>query len=135
MNKAVRDAHGAKSHGQLHWMDLAASDAGVARDFYAALFGWEARSDRAGEGIFTRLRQNDNEFASIYQLSQKQLQAGVPSHWTPYVSVADLDTARGQVRELGGRVLVKEFQVPGLARIALITDPTGALLGLWESCT
>ena len=37
-------------HGQFSWVDLMASDAAAAKDFYAALFGWEPSED-GGDAI------------------------------------------------------------------------------------
>jgi predicted enzyme related to lactoylglutathione lyase len=42
-----------------------------------------------------------------------------------------LATARG-VAAWGGRLVVAPFDVPGTARIALIEDAVGALVGLWQ---
>ena len=56
----------------------------------------------------------------------------MPSHWTAYVRVDDAEEAARRVASLGGEVLVRPFAVAELARIALIADPAGALLGLWQ---
>lgn len=69
----------------------------------------------------------------MYPLNRAQREGGVPSHWTAYVRVDALDAAARRVRDGGGRVVVAPFAVDGVARIALIADPAGALLGLWEA--
>ena len=114
------------------WADLAATDAARAADFYAALFGWQWREERVGDGVFTRLSQAGVPIGSLYQLSDGQRRAGVPSHWTPYVQVPCVDDVADRAATLGGVVLVRPFDVPGYARIGVILDPVGAQLGLWE---
>ena len=114
------------------WVDLAASDAACAKAFYAQVFGWHYVTQHANGGTFTRCRVGARDVASLYPLRPAQLQQGVPSHWTPYIRVDDLDGTARRVASSGGRVVVAPFEVDGTARIALIEDAVGALLGLWE---
>jgi predicted enzyme related to lactoylglutathione lyase len=114
------------------WHDLAAADAPAARRFYGSVFGWSAAVQRANGGCFLRLRSGRRDVGSLYPLSRAQLAAGVPSHWTSYVRVDDVDAAARRAQDAGGRVLVTPFAVDGTAVIAVIADPAGAMLGLWQ---
>lgn len=118
--------------GQFCWLDLAASDADAAKAFYGQLFGWASSGQAANGGGFTRLRQSGQDVGSVYQLSARHLENGVPSHWTPYLRVDDVDLVVQRVVALGGEVIVHPFAVEGTARIALILDCVGAQVGLWE---
>jgi predicted enzyme related to lactoylglutathione lyase len=117
--------------GAFCWVDLAARDERRARAFYAALLGWTYLDQSANGGRFTRIRRGDLDVGSLYQLDGEDLQQGVPSHWTAYVHVADVDEAARRTEALGGRMVVRPFTVDGIARIALILDAVGAPLGLW----
>ena len=57
----------------------------------------------------------------------------MPSHWSPYVGVAELDALLQRLPALGGRVVVPPVTIDALARVALIEDAVGALLGLWQT--
>lgn len=118
--------------GRFCWVDLAASDALRATAFYGRLFGWTSHDQSANGGIVTRLRLAGEDVGSLYQMNQGLLDQGARSHWTPYVRVDDADDTARRVALLGGRVLVRPFVVSGIARIALIQDPAGANIGLWE---
>lgn len=118
--------------GRFCWVDLAASDARQAQDFYGSLFGWTAREDKGNGGVFTRLALDGREIGSVYQLQRAHLERGVPSHWTPYVRVDDIDAATLQTAALGGEVMIPPVIVADMARIAIIVDPVGAHLGLWQ---
>ena len=118
--------------GQFCWVDLAASDAGAAKVFYGELFGWTSSEQAANGGSFARLRQSGQDVASVYQLSARHLENGVPSHWTPYLRVDDVDVVVQRAVALGGEVIVRPFVVEDTARIALILDCVGAQVGLWE---
>jgi len=114
------------------WHDLATADAPAALRFYGAVFGWSATVQQANGGSFFRLRSAACDVGSLYPLSRRQLDAGVPSHWTSYVRVDDAEAAARRVQDAGGRIVVAPFAVDGAATIALLADPAGALLGLWQ---
>jgi predicted enzyme related to lactoylglutathione lyase len=118
--------------GRFCWVDLAATDADSAKSFYEELFGWTAHEQPANGGSFTRLRMSDRDVGSIYQLRDALLEHGIPSHWTPYVRVSDVNETVRRATTLGGTVIAQPFAVSGIARIALILDSVGALIGLWE---
>ena len=118
--------------GGFCWLDLAARDATRARQFYGAAFGWTFTDESANGGRFTRLHAAGRPAGSLYQLRAALVEAGVPSHWTPYIRVADADAALHRTTRCGGRTLVAPFVVDGTARIALLEDAVGALIGLWQ---
>lgn len=118
--------------GRFCWVDLAATDADSAKVFYENLFGWTSHEQPANGGSFTRLRLLDQDVGSIYQLRDALLDHGMPSHWTPYVRVDNVQDAVRRATSFGGTVVARPFVVSGIARIALILDSVGALVGLWE---
>jgi len=114
------------------WVDLAATDAGRAKAFYGNLFGWTSHEQSANGGRFTRLQLSNRDIGSVYQLRDVLLEHGIPSHWTPYVRVSDVNETVRRAVSLGGTIVAHPFVVTGIARIALILDSVGALIGLWE---
>ncbi len=119
--------------GGFCWVDLAATDAAAAQQFYAAAFGWTFRDQPVLGGHFTRCQLEGRDIASLYPLRAAQRAQGVPSHWTPYLAVDSIDAALQRVAACGGRQIVAPLEVPGIARIALIEDAVGALVGLWQA--
>jgi predicted enzyme related to lactoylglutathione lyase len=118
--------------GRFCWVDLAATDAERAKVFYKHLFGWTSREQPANGGSFTRMQLSGQDVGSLYQLSRDQLDRGVSSHWTPYIRVDDVSDAARRAATFDGNVIVRPFEVSGVARIALIQDSVGAHVGLWE---
>lgn len=119
--------------GRFCWVDLAATDAESAIAFYGRLFGWAPREQAANGGSFTRLQLAGQDVGSVFQLSRANQEQGVPSHWTPYIRVDDVDDVVRRAESIGGRAIVRPFVVAGVARIALILDPIGAHVGLWQA--
>jgi len=123
---------GKAGHGQFCWVDLAATNVEDAKAFYGRLLGWSPQELTANGGAFTRLQLLGQDVGSVYQMRQAHVADGVPSHWTPYIRVDDVDTIARRAASIGGKVLVQPFTIDGIARIALILDSVGAHVGLWE---
>lgn len=119
--------------GTFCWVDLATADAAGAKTFYGELFGWEADDMPAGEdATYTMLRLGDDYVGGLSEMAADQREAGVPPHWLSYVSVEDASAAAARARELGGTVPGGAFDVLDAGRMALVEDPAGARLALWE---
>lgn len=123
---------GKATTGQFCWVDLAATNADSAKEFYGRLLGWSPAELSVNGGSFTRLQLLGQDVGSLFQMRQADVADGVPSHWTPYIRVGDVDTIARRAASIGGKVLVQPFEVEGVARIALILDSVGAHVGLWE---
>ncbi len=119
--------------GTFCWIDLATTDPAGARAFYGELFGWEAEDMPAGEaGTYTMLRLDGDDVGGLYEMDSGQRERGVPPYWFSYVSVDDADAIASRARELGGTVYGEAFDVLDSGRMAVVQDPTGAVLGAWQ---
>jgi predicted enzyme related to lactoylglutathione lyase len=117
--------------GTFCWIDLSTSDAVAAKKFYTELFGWTAVDMPVGPGMtYTMLQIDGKEVAALYQ--QGEHEQGIPPHWNSYVSVANADEIAARAKALGGTVLVEPFDVMEEGRMAIIQDPTGAVVGVWQ---
>lgn len=116
--------------GTPSWADLATSDTAGALGFYGSLFGWTAE-DVGGEagGHYTMLRKDGKDVAALYTAVAAQ----DPSRWNTYISVADAHAAARRVEYAGGNVITAPIDVAGSGRMAVVQDPAGALLALWEA--
>ncbi len=87
----------------------------------------------AGEaGTYTMLRLDGYEVGGLYELEAGRRELGAPSHWFSYVSVEDADATAKRAEELGGMVQGEAFDVLDAGRMAIIQDPTGAVLAAWQ---
>lgn len=118
--------------GTFCWADLATTDAAGAKEFYCGLFGWEAEDMPAGDGMtYTMLSKDGDDVCALYQ-GDPEYQPGMP-YWLSYVSVGDAGEVASRAAGLGGRVLAEPFDVlEDVGCMALVGDPTGATLALWE---
>jgi uncharacterized protein len=60
---------------------------------------------------------------------------GQPSVWTSYVCVDDADATVGRAKKAGATVLVEPMDVTDIGRMAVMADPTGAAVGVWQPKT
>jgi len=118
--------------GQFCWTELDTLDPAGAKAFYTALLGWSVEeAPGAQAAMFQKAGQ---DVAAVNALPPDQAARGVPSHWNIYVSVADVAAASAKAVELGGSVLVPPgaVDIGDFGIMAVIEDPTGAALGLWQ---
>jgi uncharacterized protein len=61
--------------------------------------------------------------------------ADQPPHWNCYVTVDSADDAAVRAGQNGAQIVAEPFDVMDVGRMAVIADPTGAALCLWEART
>lgn len=121
--------------GTFSWTDLAAHDPRAAERFYTELFGWTAEHTRFGpaeDDIYVMLKKDGRDAAALYPMDPGQKAQGVPCAWLSYVNVASAAEAAAKAGSLGATVVADAFDVTDYGRMALLADPTGALVALWE---
>jgi predicted enzyme related to lactoylglutathione lyase len=115
--------------GTPSWVDLQTSDQAGAKTFYSALFGWSYDDNPVdGGAVYSMAQKNGRDVAAIAPLPMP----GVPPHWNTYVTVADVDATAARVPDAGGTTMGEPFDVMDAGRMAVVADPTGAMLCIWQ---
>ncbi len=121
------------SPGTFSWVDLATADLEGATAFYEGLLGWDHADSPIGDGAVYRMFQlRGKPVGAASQLRSEERSHGIPPHWNSYVTVAAVDDTAARVNELGGNLIVDPFDVFDSGRMTVLSDPTGAMLSLWE---
>ena len=119
--------------GTFCWTDLSTTDQDAAKAFYSSLFGWEAEDLPVGDGLFySMMRKDGKDVAAIATQPEQQREAGVPPTWNSYVSVEDADPVAERAGQLGANVHAPPFDVMDAGRMAVIQDPQGAFIQVWQ---
>ncbi len=113
--------------GVISWNELVAVDESAARKFYTGLFHWRTQPFAGGDG-YTLFMQGDTNVGGMMKCPKP----GMPSHWLAYVTVEDVDATAANATKLGGKVVMPPFDVPTVGRIAVLTDPQGAAIGVFK---
>lgn len=116
--------------GTPNWVDLATTDRKAARDFYQHVFGWTIEDGGEESGHYGLAMQHGLPVAGLGQLPPG---SAVAPAWTTYLAVDDADAAAAAVTAHGGSILAPPTDVGEDGRMAVVRDPTGAVLGLWEA--
>ena len=110
-------------------VELMSTDVGKAKSFYGKLFDWELEDVPINDMTYTMIKVGEGTGGGL----MKHSIPNAPSSWVAYVLVDDLKKAVEKAKALGGTVMKDETQVKDRGSFAIIEDPTGAMLGLWES--
>ena len=121
-------------HGVPNWVDLMTPDTERSRAFYAGLFGWEYTENPTGEDSppYVMALKEGKPVAGMMQRSEADAAAGMPPMWSTYIAVDDIDATFAKVAPAGGQEMMPPMQVMEAGKMALLADPTGAVVGLWE---
>jgi uncharacterized protein len=118
-------------HGVPCWVDTWQPDADAAVAFYEELFGWEAEdtmpAEVSGKHYMCRLRGRD-----VAAVASRPEEAPPVISWNTYVWVDDAERTAEKATEAGGAVLKDPFDALDGGRIAIIADPAGAAVGIWQ---
>lgn len=126
----TRDSYPA---GVPSWIDLSTTDPAGAKSFYGSLFGWTFEDDPTGDGgVYTMCRRNGRDAAGLSEQSPEQAAMNIPPLWNSYVTVDDLSATVARVEPSGGQVMMPPMEVMTFGHMAVVVDPTGAVLCLWE---
>ncbi len=119
--------------GTPSWVELGTPDIEATQAFYRELFGWEIPElpNSAELGGYRRAKKDGKDVAGVAPLMQE----GQPPAWSTYVSVTDAAATLAAVGDAGGQVIVDAMDVVGLGTMAVFSDPTGAVCGIWQPGT
>ena len=109
------------------WHELLAADYAKALPFYEEVLGVEVEEVPMGEGpAYHCLVADGKQVAGAMAPPMTEL----PPHWHVYFNVTDVDESCRVAGELGGTVVAPPFDVEGIGRFAVLTDPQGGMFSL-----
>ncbi len=111
------------------WIDLMTSDTERCRAFYCQLFGWTAEEPAEEFGGYFNFTKDGVRVAGCMA---GQPDSEVPDVWSVYLATDDARKAVDAAVAHEGKVLVAAMDVADLGIMAVISDPDGAVIGLWQ---
>ncbi|MEU8772331.1 VOC family protein [Streptomyces sp. NPDC048606] len=112
------------------WVSLMVHGLGSTEDFYADLFGWEYEPGPAQLGPYVRAFLDGREVAGIGEMPPDR---HLPVSWTTYFATDDADVSAEAIRSCGGTVAVGPLDAGVVGRVAICSDPLGAIFGIWQT--
>ncbi len=120
------DSTTAPGPGRVVWTELLANDPQTAAGFYRSVVGYDVRTIARRGGQYTLLVNRGSDRAGIFKKPADQLQ----SVWLTYFGVDDPAAAAARAEALGGKVLLPASPELREGSMAVVTDPSGAILVL-----
>lgn len=111
------------------WVDLWTSDVEGSRRFYAEVFGWVAEApspEHGGYFMFTR------EGVPVAGAMGDMGELRADDTWKPYLATDDIERTLKLATEHGATVRAPAMPVADLGVQAVITDPQGLVVGVWQ---
>jgi predicted enzyme related to lactoylglutathione lyase len=109
-------------------VELMSTDVAKAKSFYGKVFDWQFEDMPMAEMTYTIIRVGEGTGGGL----MKNPMPGAPSSWVPYVLVEDVRATTEKAKSVGATLIKDVSEVPGMGSFSIISDPVGAMLGLWE---
>ncbi len=118
-------------HGDFIWYELLTSDADAAADFYGKVVGWTALDSGQPEMDYRFFSSGDGSdmadgVGGFMAITPDMAAGGAVPCWLGYIGVDDVDASVDAMTSLGGTVQMPAFDMPGVGRMAMVSDPQGA---------
>jgi hypothetical protein len=121
----------AAAPGRIVWTELLSDDSGASAAFYGAVVGYDVKLVERRGGTYTMLSNRGVERAGILQNPSGDWD---PT-WLTYIGVEDPAAAAARAESLGGEILLAVSPDVREGSLAVVADPTGAVLVLQKSST
>ena len=111
------------------WIDLTTSDLERAQQFYGAVFGWTFETGGPEYRGYVTAAVDGQVVAG---LMRSDPQWNAPDRWNTYLHTADAEVTLAGVVAAGGGSCGGVMDIPAKGRMALFTDTTSGLVGIWQ---
>jgi predicted enzyme related to lactoylglutathione lyase len=116
------------AHGHFHWNELVTRDVEKAKKFYGETIGWTFEGMPMPDGTYWVAKMGEQPVGGLFPIAGPQWE-GVPEHWMSYLAVDDVDARVKKATAAGAKLMRPAFDIPGVGRIAILTEPGGAGVG------
>ncbi|GAB2632516.1 VOC family protein [Prescottella soli] len=125
--------HSSYTEGTPNWVDLQTPNQAAAKAFYTTLFGWSYDEQPMMEDeVYSVATLRGERVAGIAPMPHGS-PADATARWNTFLAVDDVDAAAAKVEPAGGHLVLPPFDVVEAGRMALVADPTGAEVALWQA--
>jgi predicted enzyme related to lactoylglutathione lyase len=115
--------------GTPNWIDLMTPDLDKAKAFYGKLMGWDFFTGPPETGHYTMCIKDGKPVAGMGKMPEN---APFPTCWTVYFEADNVDALCEKVKSFGGQITAPPMDVMEEGRMAVCSDPSGAVFGFWQ---
>jgi predicted enzyme related to lactoylglutathione lyase len=114
------------------WYELMSRNVPDSARFYARVVGWTSRDGSRPNQPYTLFSAGEALAAGLLPLPPGLAARGVAPHWTGYIGVRDLPAILPRLVKAGGMLIHGPQSVPGVGRLAVVSDLHGAVFSLLQ---
>ena len=118
--------HAPRGEGSVHWTELQTDDVEADVAWLKSTLEFEIEEMTHPGGTYYMLMSGGQPRGGV----TKSFNEGVAGQWLNWVEVADVDATLVKVADAGGRAISEASDYPGVGRMAVVSDPTGAVFGV-----
>jgi uncharacterized protein len=116
------------AQGEFAHMEIPADDPAAVIPFYAGVFGWKISTMDGMDDYHVFLSGPGNSGGAIGKRG-----VNVADHLRVYIDVPSIEAALVTATQLGGSVREMKTEIPGMGWFAVIADPEGGEMALYEA--
>lgn len=115
-------------HGEICWRELTTQNLSQAKEFYQGLLGWNLEQSKVSNMNYDEIHVGDTAIGGMMQIDEQWGEdwENIPAHWMTYIAVESCDEIVEKIKTNGGGVCVPPFDAPGVGRMSVVNDPSGA---------
>jgi len=117
--------------GRFVWYELHTNDPESAVRYYMSLLGWGTTVWEGGPTPYTMWTNRDVPVAGLLPLQEHTGSLATRPGWLPYIGVPEVDAAADKATTLGAAVCLAPMSIASVGRMAVLTDPQGAVFALF----
>ncbi|MFT3697289.1 MAG: VOC family protein [Kofleriaceae bacterium] len=114
--------------GRFVWFEYGSKDVKKAQGFFGELFNWSTVDVPMPQGSYTMISAGDATIGGYPPHMANMDQ----SYWATHLQVEDAEASAQKAKQLGGTIVVPTMQLGSVGKMAVIEDPTGGHVPLWQ---
>ena len=114
--------------GDFIWYELMTTDHAGAKSFYDSVVGWDVGAESVAPDMAYRMISiaGGGMAGGVLTLNEEMIAGGARPLWIGYLHTHDVDGKVAAIKADGGSVMMEPWDQPGVGRLAMVTDPSGA---------
>ncbi|MGE0549911.1 MAG: VOC family protein [Kofleriaceae bacterium] len=115
--------------GRFVWFEYVSKDERKAQAFLGELFNWRTKPAQMAHGTYSMIEHAGDTIGGYMQPVPGGM---LHPHWLPHLQVVNAKDTVTRVKAAGGKVVKEPFKVADMGMMAVVHDPFGAELALWQ---
>ena len=112
--------------GEICWRELRTKDLPGSMEFYQRMFGWELPQTKVTPIDYKEIVIGGAACGGMMAIDASWGDNPPPPHWATYIAVDNADETAEKITANGGSIMVPPFDAPGVGRMSMVADPSGA---------